>query len=149
YIHDIHGVYTGSGYGLHNQCAQNVVFRGNVIERAHRHSIYQAMTLAGNSKPIQIMGNTIIDHAGEGEAYPGGSAASIVAARSDNVTVMGNVLIGGHIGPGISVEYDPNTHLDCTRCMLIGNRFLNSGDHSDIWVNATSPVRLWGNTRQL
>ena len=148
YVHDIHGIYSGSGYGLHTDCAQSVTFRNNIILRAHRHAIYQARTPHPNELPNVIAGNVIIDHAGEGEQYPNPEIAALVLARSNNVTAIDNTLIGNNAF-GISAEYDPALSLDCDDCLIIGNKFINHGSQPDLWINARSPVRTWLNTRQL
>ena len=146
HIQDARGTYAGSGYGIQLGCANGVVVRDNTIIRAERHAIYQAWTGHPNSYPVVIIGNTIIDH-GHGEVW-GEIMSALVVARSDNVAVIDNTLIGGH-AYGISGEYDPETGVDCTRCMIFGNKFVNDGALYDIWINAHTPVWTWGNTRSL
>jgi hypothetical protein len=154
YVHDIHGTYPGSGYAIANG-AMSIVIRDNVIVRAGRHSIYQGGTglygWGSNPNPVVIIGNTIVDHGHGGEIYSVQQSA-LTLARSDNVNVIDNTIVGGH-AYGISVEYDapPGTGRDCTRCLLIGNKFVNvgigNGAPYDIWINAQSPAWTWLNVR--
>lgn len=147
YVHDMHGKYTGSGYGLHVACATDVVFRNNLIERPHRHGIYVAMTSPTNEQTLRVIGNTIVDHGGQGEG-PTVQEAALVLARADNVLALNNTIVGGTSSYALSAEYDAQTKRDCTRCAVVGNRFLRTSDSkADIWVNAHSQVELWNNQR--
>jgi hypothetical protein len=142
HVHDMHGTHAGSGYGIHLGCASGVTVRGNLVERTGRHAIYAGRSPTDNPRPTLIIGNTIIDH-GHDE-FRDERVAAISAARSDNVVIVDNTLIRSH-PYAISVEYDPDTGLDCTRCVVIGNKFVSSGDFEDIWVNSLATAWLWGN----
>jgi hypothetical protein len=149
-IDGIHGTYGGSGYGIWLSCADSVVVRDNVIRRSTRHAIYAGDTRIPNAGPIVILRNAIIDHGHAELIHPDPQKSlALSVARSDNVTVIDNVFVRSHTF-ALSTEWEPYTNKSCTRCLLVGNKFINvDGAPSDLWVRVlpTDTAWLWLNTR--
>jgi hypothetical protein len=155
YVHDVHGLVQGSGYAIHVECAERAIIRGNVVARAERHSIYQARTVqVGDGRPddVVILDNTIIDHSPVWRC-DGTRRVAIAIARSNNVTVIGNLIVSPY-QEAISVEWDPaRTNANSENVYLIGNHVIRPPDEADgskcgqdLWINVPDTrVTLWHN----
>jgi hypothetical protein len=154
HVFDIRGTVQGSGYAIHSECSERTVIRGNVVERAERHSIYQARSVApelGLPADLLIEGNVIIDHSPFWRCDRTHRAA-VVVARSHNVEVLYNVIVRSY-QDGISVERDGGIPDAAPRHIVVaGNRFerqrvqRRSACGPDIWVNVPGgAVSVYGN----
>jgi hypothetical protein len=154
HVFDIRGTVQGSGYAIHSECSEQTVIRGNLVERAERHSIYQARSVAPELAvpgDLVIEGNIIVQHSPFWRCDRTHRAA-LVVARSHNVQVMHNVVIWSY-QDGISVERDSGTPDAAPRHIVVAdNRFERARDQrrsrcgADIWINVPGgAVSVYGN----
>ncbi len=161
FVHDIFGtgyvpgsVAPASGYGIHAQCADGLTIRYNQIERVARHSIYVAKNTLPTSQ-IGVIGNVVVDHRHGIELPPhelNWYGAALAVARSGNVHVVDNLIVGSHSS---SLEVSEENDSKCKEVYLIGNKFLVStvqaertGYHDIVYnVLPGTPVHRWGNFR--
>ena len=156
HIQDIHGFESGYGYGIANGNVRCSRISQNEVLRAGRHSIYEswARDCAGIDACVLIDNNTLTDNGDVGgQINPNYNAAALAVARSDNVTVAHNRVIGSHMHGASAEKDDPS--LNSTNIHFIGNTFIltrrtESRPVSDIWVNIESGTNayLWHNRKE-
>jgi hypothetical protein len=136
-IENIYGETGGSGYGIHNECATNVIVRDNKIINATRHSIYQAR---GEGK-VNIQKNIVIGHGKLRQSSTTYYRAAICVARSNNIVVANNSIIASQ-DVSLSIEHDHNeaiTSKVCRNIYVIQNIFSQSPIlYPQIWVNSNT-----------
>jgi hypothetical protein len=145
YIHDVVGSEPGGqGYGIHLECAEEVLVRGNRIERVDRHSIYQGLTGPGPNA-ILIDGNLIVDHGWHAWVRLSKHIA-LAVARSSDVTVSNNVIVHPQ-SYALSIERPDVAGLsDPTGVRLITNVVMGQhAPYSDILLTAPGAYEAWGN----
>jgi putative cofactor-binding repeat protein len=133
-IYNIVGTAPGHGYGIHHAngsgSPSSGVIANNTIERAGRHSIYQA-----KGSGVSITGNVIRDH----RLNVGDSTgkAAIMVSRSSNVTVSANVVEHPTSG-GICVDTDSG--VESTNVVVQGNIVRNALDFYPVWIGTPAPA---------
>lgn len=148
---NIRGTASGSGYAIHhgNQSGNpsNGRIVGNYVKDASRHSIYQ-----GNGSGVVIANNTIHNHRdtdGTGTSF----VTAISVARSSDIVVEGNVIIGSKDG---SFEANHAGESWAGQRILFKNNIIAGGQNAipPIYIGPQSPsvngstdgVTIEGNT---
>jgi hypothetical protein len=145
YIHDVVGSEPGGqGYGIHLECAEQAVVRGNRIERVDRHSIYQGLTGPGPNS-ILIDNNLIVDHGWHAWVRLSKHIA-LAVARSSDVTVSNNVIVHPQ-SYALSIERPDVAGLDDpVDVRLVTNVVLGQhAPYSDVLLTAPGVYTAWGN----
>lgn len=146
-VRNMYGRDSGSGYGIHGVCVENLLIVDNVIENTGRHAIYQGRTRTIGESPgnVLIVRNTVSNHGDVNGTFADHNRAAIAIARSVNTTAAGNVVIGSREA-GISVESEGSFH--AANNAVIGNHFVDAtAAAANIWMNAPGQVAtVWGNS---
>lgn len=119
YLKNIVGTGVGSGYGIHLAKATGCVVANNIIDTAHRHSIYHA---AGVDCGNVIKGNIIKNH--RSGVATNSLLAALYVARSSGVLVDGNTLDGCYDG-GINIAHATADSANCSHVDVINNQLRN------------------------
>lgn len=117
-LSNILGVNPGQGYGIHLANATNINVFNNTIDKAQRHSIYQAK----GGRGVKIIKNTITNHR-QGIANST-YRASLNILRSNDVIVEANTFKNCFDGC-ILVSGDSNTFFGCKDISIINNKIVN------------------------
>jgi hypothetical protein len=162
FLKNMYGRDSGSGYGIVTACASHLLVIDNTLMNTGRHAIYHGKTVLSGSPAddVRIVHNSSIDHGHVNGTLADPNRVAIVAARSRNVSIVDNTIIGSH-EPGISVESETLTvggspvAFRAFNVSVIGNHFLDrAGAPANIWINASDGstpsnenVVVWGNTQ--
>jgi hypothetical protein len=134
-LKNILGISSGSGYGINNDSAKNVIIRNNYIENSQRHAIYQAYTTPDSNVTVQ---NNFIINQDYNNAQPNKYAAALVVARSPGVHCANNYVVNSRT-LSMSVEYDEQYHSPVTNVNLVNNRIIGSR-YIGLWCNTGTTI---------
>lgn len=143
------GTSGGQGYGIHLAKATMCEVRGNTIDNASRHAVYQAV---GTDCQNIIAFNKIKNH--RSSVFNASIRAALEIVRSSGVLVAFNTLDSCYDG-GLQVGHDTSESANCSNIDIIGNEFTNRKNAiSDMYVGensvptsyTTQSVRIRNNT---
>jgi concanavalin A-like lectin/glucanase superfamily protein/parallel beta helix pectate lyase-like protein len=138
---NIPGTEAGSGYGIHNSNAKNVLIANNFIEKCGRHGIYQARSAVGWNIVIE---NNLILHEDYYYAQPRWYAGALKVSRSSDVKVANNIVLNSHTA-GITVRPDGLYGWPTDDIFLINNQIIGC-DRVGLLVTTNDTHIVLGNT---
>jgi Concanavalin A-like lectin/glucanases superfamily/Right handed beta helix region len=130
-VTNILGTESGSGYGIHCSNARNVLIANNYIEKAGRHSIYQAR--GDTNANIIIENNFILNHDYYGE-QPRWYAPALACARTSNVKIANNIILNPRV-IGMTIYSDEDLGWPVVDIIAFNNQII-AGRYTGIGVTS-------------
>jgi hypothetical protein len=134
HLSNIVGTSSGQGYGIHHANGSGNPSNGrivdNFIEKAQRHSIYQA-----RGSGVVISGNSIYNH--RDTVSDGSQRGALIVARSKDVAVDSNMVVDSYDG-GIEVESGAGS--ECSNIVISNNVIRNTHNFSAMTIGTDNPA---------